>query len=82
LVFGKEVVLQRHGYDKYQRTIADVLLSDGANVNHTLVKDGWCSPDPFAFPLMLDKSEGLMRFRMRVHGERKQRRISLRTILD
>ena len=31
-----------HGLDKYGRTIADVLLSDGTNVNHTLVKDGWC----------------------------------------
>jgi endonuclease YncB( thermonuclease family) len=24
------------------RSIADVLLPDGTNVNHTLVKDGWC----------------------------------------
>ena len=24
------------------RTIADVLLQDGTNVNHQLVKDGWC----------------------------------------
>jgi endonuclease YncB( thermonuclease family) len=30
-----------HGYDKYKRTLADVLLLDGTNVNHTLVKDGW-----------------------------------------
>jgi|SRR6266850_6761678 len=28
------------GYDKYKRTLADVLLPDGTNVNHTLVKDG------------------------------------------
>lgn len=42
LVFGKEVTLQTHGKDKYGRTIADVLLTDGTNVNHTLVKDGWC----------------------------------------
>jgi len=42
LVFGKDVTLQTHGLDKYHRTIADVLLSDGTNVNHTLVKDGWC----------------------------------------
>src|SRR5262249_53523348 len=28
--------------DKYGRTIADVLLIDGTNVNHELVKDGWC----------------------------------------
>jgi endonuclease YncB( thermonuclease family) len=42
LVFGKEVTLQTYGLDKYGRTIADVLLPDGTNVNHTLVKDGWC----------------------------------------
>ncbi|MBI3355239.1 MAG: thermonuclease family protein [Nitrospirae bacterium] len=24
------------------RTLADVLLPDGSNVNHALVKDGWC----------------------------------------
>ncbi len=38
LVFGKEVALQIYGLDKYKRTIADVLLPDGTNVNHTLVK--------------------------------------------
>ena len=42
LVFGKEVTLQTHGKDKYKRTLADVLLPDGTNVNHALVKDGWC----------------------------------------
>ena len=42
LVFRKEVTLRTHGKDKYGRTIADVLLPDGTNVNHTLVKDGWC----------------------------------------
>ncbi len=42
LVYGKEVTLQTHGKDRYGRTIADVLLLDGTNVNHTLVKDGWC----------------------------------------
>ena len=42
LVFGKEVTLQTYGKDKYGRTIADVLLADGSNVNHSLVKDGWC----------------------------------------
>ena len=34
LVFGKEVTLQTHGHDKYGRTLADVLLPDGTNVNH------------------------------------------------
>jgi endonuclease YncB( thermonuclease family) len=36
LAFGKEVTLQTHGHDKYGRTLADVLLLDGTNVNHTL----------------------------------------------
>src|SRR5438477_9778887 len=35
LAFGKEVTLQTHGLDKYGRTLADVLLQDGTNVNHT-----------------------------------------------
>jgi len=42
LVYGKEATLQTFGKDKYGRTIADVLLPDGTNVNHTLVKEGWC----------------------------------------
>ena len=42
LAFGKEVTLQTHGLDKYGRTIADVLLLDGTNVNRELVKQGWC----------------------------------------
>ena len=42
LAFGKEVTLQPHGFDKYRRTIGEVILEDGMNVNHTLVKDGWC----------------------------------------
>jgi endonuclease YncB( thermonuclease family) len=42
LVFALEVTLQIYGKDKYGRILADVLLADGTNVNHTLVKDGWC----------------------------------------
>jgi endonuclease YncB( thermonuclease family) len=42
LAFGKEVTLQTHGLDKYGRTLGDVILPDGTNVNHTLVKEGWC----------------------------------------
>ena len=42
LVFAKRVSLQTHGKDKYGRTLGDVLLSDGTNVNHALVKAGWC----------------------------------------
>ena len=42
LAFGKEVTVQTHGHDKYKRTLADVLLPDGTNVNQELVKQGWC----------------------------------------
>jgi endonuclease YncB( thermonuclease family) len=42
LVFGRDVILQTHGQDKYRRTLADVFLRDGTNVNHELVKEGWC----------------------------------------
>ena len=42
LVFGKEVTLQTHGKDNYGRTLGDVFLLDGTNVNHELVKQGWC----------------------------------------
>ncbi len=41
LVFGK-VTLHTFGKDKYGRTIGDVLLSDGTNLNQELVKQGWC----------------------------------------
>ena len=36
------MILETHGQDKYGRTLADVILKDGTNVNHELVKDGWC----------------------------------------
>jgi hypothetical protein len=39
---AKEVTLLTHGLDQYGRTLADVFLLDGKNVNHELVKDGWC----------------------------------------
>jgi endonuclease YncB( thermonuclease family) len=42
LVFGREVTLQTHGKDKHGRTIAEVFVEKGTNVNHSLVKDGWC----------------------------------------
>ena len=41
-MYGKEVRLQTYGLDKYGRTIADVILADGTNVNHKLVEEGWC----------------------------------------
>lgn len=42
LVFGKEVAVNTYGFDKFDRTIAGVSLSDGTNVNQELVKAGWC----------------------------------------
>ena len=42
LAFGKEVTVRTHGHDKYTRTIGDVILPDGMNLNQELVKQGWC----------------------------------------
>ena len=42
LVFSKNVTIATHGLDKYGRTIGDVVLPDGTNVNHRLVQDGMC----------------------------------------
>lgn len=42
LAFGKDVTIQTHGHDKYKRTLGDVLLPDGMNLNQELVKQGWC----------------------------------------
>ena len=41
LTFGKEVTVQTHGHDKYGRTIGDVILSDGKNLNQELVRQCW-----------------------------------------
>lgn len=40
LVLGKEVTVASHGPDKYGRTIGDVSLLDGTQVNRELVKAG------------------------------------------
>jgi len=42
LAFGKDVTIQTHGKDKYKRTIGDVMLPDGMNLNQELVKQAWC----------------------------------------
>lgn len=42
LAFGKDVTIQTRGHDKYKRTIGDVILLDGMNLNKELVKQGWC----------------------------------------
>ena len=40
--FGKDVTVQTYGHDKCKRTIGDVILPDGMNLNQELVKQGWC----------------------------------------
>ena len=42
LTFGKGVTIQTHGHDKYTRTLGDVILRNGLNLNQELVKQGWC----------------------------------------
>ena len=42
LAFGKNITVQTHGHDKYKRTLGDVILPDGMNLNQELVKQGWC----------------------------------------
>ena len=42
LVFRKEVTLQTHGLDEDGRTIGDVILPDGMNLNQELVRRGLC----------------------------------------
>jgi len=42
LAFDKEVTVQTHGLDKYKRTLGDVILPDGRNLNQELVREGMC----------------------------------------
>ena len=42
LTFGQTVTIRPHDKDKYGRIVAEVVLADETNVNHLLVKDGWC----------------------------------------
>ena len=42
LAFGKDVTVQTSGHDKYKRTIGEVILPGGMNLNQELVKQGWC----------------------------------------
>lgn len=42
LVFGKTVTVQVVDYDRYKRTVGDVILSDGRIVNEELVRAGMC----------------------------------------
>ena len=40
IAFGKEVTVQNYGHDKYTRTIGEVILPDGINLNQEIVKRG------------------------------------------
>ena len=42
LIYAKNVTIESHGKDKEGRTLADVVRTDGANINQELVKAGWC----------------------------------------
>ena len=42
LVFGKEVIVQSHGKDKYKRTIGELIQPHETNVNQELITQGWC----------------------------------------
>jgi len=41
LVFGKAVRVLVRGQDRYGRTLGEVLLPDGTNLNERLVEEGW-----------------------------------------
>jgi endonuclease YncB( thermonuclease family) len=41
LAFGKTVTVQAKGKDRYQRTLADIILPDGKNLNRELVRTGF-----------------------------------------
>ena len=42
MTFGQAVTIHPYDTDKYGRLVAEVRLADETNVNHRLVKDGWC----------------------------------------
>jgi micrococcal nuclease len=67
LVFDKQVTLKTHGLDKYGRTIADVLLPDGSNVNQQLVKEGWC----WWFRKFVPKDQKLKQFEQEAKDAKK-----------
>lgn len=41
MVFGKEVLVKTHGYDKYGRILGDVFTTDGKSLNQELVRAGF-----------------------------------------
>jgi len=41
LAHGKTVTVHPTGTDRYERTLANIILPDGRNLNHELVRQGW-----------------------------------------
>jgi micrococcal nuclease len=41
LCFGKQVTVKPRGLDRYQRTVADVVLPDDRNLNHEISRAGF-----------------------------------------
>jgi micrococcal nuclease len=41
MVFGKEVLVKTHGYDKYGRILGDVFTPEGQSLNQELVRAGY-----------------------------------------
>lgn len=42
LAFDRDVTVLHVGKDRYSRTLATIVLPDGKNLNHELVREGWC----------------------------------------
>ena len=42
LTSNKTVTIKSHGLGRYERTIGEVILSNGQNLNHELVRSGMC----------------------------------------
>ena len=42
VAFATKLTVNTHGHDKYTRTLGDVLLPDGMNLNQELVRQGVC----------------------------------------
>lgn len=42
LSFGQQVTVHNTGKDRYGRTLGTVMLPNSRNLNHELVKGGWC----------------------------------------
>jgi endonuclease YncB( thermonuclease family) len=41
LSFGKEVLVEEHGHDKYGRTLGEVILPDDRSLNREMVRSGY-----------------------------------------